>query len=175
MHEPDLDIEEPLQEDFTPAPDQGVGDLATGATVGLRVNSTPSGAAVLVDGVEQGQTPCAVADISPERIYLLSVRLSGHRPWSGLVDPSDGSALQLSPSLDPAPAADEVGHLQVNTPTPSELFIDGKLAGHVSSQGLLPLPPGEYEVALSHPKKARRPRHLVTIRAGEITVLVDNF
>ena len=130
---------------------------------------------MLVDGIEQCHTPCAVSDISPERIYLLGVRLAGHRPWSGLVDPSDRSALQLSPSLDPAPDAEAVGQLQVTTPTPSELFLDGKHAGHVTSQGLLPLAPGEYEVALSHPKKARRPRHLVTIRAGETTVLVDNF
>ena len=141
----------------------------------LRVNSTPSGASVLVDGVEQCQTPCAVADLSPDRIYLLGVRLADHRPWSGLVDPSDRSGLQLNASLDPAQAAQVMGQLQVKTPTPSELFLDGKHAGHVSSEGPLLLPPGEYEVALSHPRKARRPRHLVTIKANETTLLVDNF
>ena len=152
-----------------------VSDQGPSTMAGLRVRSTPSGAAVLVDGVEQCQTPCTVGELTPDHVYLLSVRQRGRRPWSSLVDPSDRAGLDISATLTPAPAPGSVGLLKVQTPTQSELFVDGKHAGHVSSEGDLPLPPGEYEVALSHPKKTRRPRHLVKIKAGETTALKDNF
>ena len=170
MPEEDLSLPQADLSDQGKIPDQG-----TTAAAGLRVRSTPSGADVLVDGVEQCQTPCTVADLTPDHVYLLSVRQRGHRPWSSLVDPSDRAGLNISAMLAPTPAPESVGLLRVQTPTPSELFVDGKHAGHVSSEGDLSLPPGEYEVALSHPKKTRRPRHLVNIQAGETTVLKDTF
>ena len=180
---PDLARAPEQEEDLTPPPpvpgqlpDQGaLQEAAAAGTVQLRVSSTPTAATVLVDNVNQCQTACTVWALTPDRVYLLSVRLDGHRTWSSLVDPADGAGLRINALLTPTPAPQSVGLLRVQTPTPCELFVDGKHAGHVSSEGDLPLPPGEYEIALSHPKKTRRPRHLVNIKAGEITVLTDTF
>ncbi len=150
-------------------PDQGEAQLT------LSVKSTPAGAEVTLDSVFQCRTPCAVKNLDPSRVMLLSVRLEGHRPWSAMVDMADRAEVQLSPYLSRSADQAAVGHLEVTTPTPSDLYIDGKQVGHVSSQGSMALPPGEYEVALSHPRKTRRPRHLVRIEVGKTTSLSDNF
>ena len=169
--------EPPLIPEAPGYPDQGgaSSDLPLDGRHILGVKSTPGGAEVHLDGVFQCQSPCSVESLRADRVYLLSVRQEGHLPWSSLVDIEDRSEVQLSAYLTPTPDPGSVGYLEVTTPTRSDLYIDGKHMGHVTSEGSFPLRPGEYEVALAHPRKTRRPRHLVRIEVGKTTSLSDNF
>ncbi|RKH59741.1 PEGA domain-containing protein [Corallococcus interemptor] len=49
----------------------------------LSIHSEPSGATVLVDGVEVGVTPIAMDNLYPSRSITVQLKLKGYRPWSG--------------------------------------------------------------------------------------------
>ena len=48
----------------------------------IHVTSTPTGAKVMVDGNERGQTPCDVGDLDLGTFYTLQVQEPAHRPWT---------------------------------------------------------------------------------------------
>jgi serine/threonine-protein kinase len=49
----------------------------------LSIHSEPSGATVLVDGVEVGVTPIAMDNLYPSRSITVQLKLKGYRPWTG--------------------------------------------------------------------------------------------
>nr|WP_277991252.1 protein kinase [Corallococcus macrosporus] len=49
----------------------------------LSIRSEPSGATVLVDGVEVGVTPLAMDNTYPSRSISVQLKLRGYRPWTG--------------------------------------------------------------------------------------------
>lgn len=49
----------------------------------LSIRSEPSGATVLVDGVEIGVTPMAIDNTYPPRSVSVQLKLKGYRPWTG--------------------------------------------------------------------------------------------
>lgn len=144
-------------------------DLTSGApedpttAASLKVRSYPEGATVAVDGVPQCEAPCTVAELDPQQVYRLTLRLAGYQSWSALVDLHRQRQLAISAYL-ARPPAGPLGYLQVAISPPAELYIDGKQSGWISSEGRLPLPPGQYEVSLTHPRQQSRPGRLVTIR-----------
>ncbi|RKH58505.1 serine/threonine-protein kinase [Corallococcus aberystwythensis] len=49
----------------------------------LSIRSEPSGATVLVDGVEVGKTPLSMDNVYPARSVTVQLKLKGYRPWTG--------------------------------------------------------------------------------------------
>jgi serine/threonine protein kinase len=157
-----------------PPPPDAAHQQPAGATGQLRINSSPPDARVLLDRVYQCQSPCTVEGLQQNRVYLLSIRRKDHLPWSALVDLRNRPSFQISAFLTPRPTGRRLGRLQIRSTPPAEVFIDGRQVGWVTSEGPLPLPPGTYEVTLSHPHHRRRPRHIATIRPRQ-TVTLTGF
>jgi hypothetical protein len=71
-----------------------------GATTGaLRVESRPSGAAVLVDGRVVGTTPLQVSDLEPGA-HQVRLELPGHRPWATTATVIAGQSVRVAASLE---------------------------------------------------------------------------
>jgi eukaryotic-like serine/threonine-protein kinase len=49
----------------------------------VSIRSEPSGATVLVDGVNMGVTPLAMDNIYPSRAVPVQLKLKGYKPWTG--------------------------------------------------------------------------------------------
>ncbi len=69
----------------------------------IKVSSTPSGASVQVDGKERGATPVTVSDLPPGS-HEVSVSMEGYRPRTEKVDVQKGKVLDLSLTMQKAPA-----------------------------------------------------------------------
>jgi len=135
----------------------------------LKVESTPPRARVHLDGVLQCETPCTIEELEEKRIYLLSVRKKDHVSWSALVDLGRSKARSVSAFLSEEPDPRTVGYLLVRSTTPAEVLVDRKEIGRVSSEGRIPLPPGQYEISLRHPRRKAHPKRIVNIPAGQTT------
>jgi serine/threonine protein kinase len=163
------------------APDRAAGDgspLAaphSGQGGQLRVESTPSNAAVFLDGVRQCATPCTVEQLEENRVYLLSVQRRNHVRWSSLIDTRVRKRVPVNAYLSEEPDAQKVGYLLVRSTPIAEVYVDGKEIGRVSSEGRIPLPPGQYEISLSHPRRGSRPRYLLTIYPRQTSELTAKF
>ncbi len=161
-----------------PLRDQGLPDLTAGrsTTGALRVSSSPPNASVYLDDVYQCNTPCTVEELGADQIYLLSVRRKGHRRWSRLVDMAGRRQVQISAYITKrGRQRGLVGYLQIKSRRKADIFIDGKQIGRVTSEGRIPLEPGEYEVMLSHPRATRSPSQVVTITARRTKTLKVKF
>jgi len=55
------------------------------------------------------------------------------------------------------------------------VFVDGKEIGRVTSQGRIPLPPGQYEISLHNPRRPRQLKRIVTIHARQTVALWLKF
>ena len=142
----------------------GAADSGYHRSGALRVASFPADALVYLDGVYQCNTPCTVEELSASQVYLLSVRRKEYQSWSSLVDLGGLRQINISAYLTRKKELPRVlGYLQINSRPAAEVYIDGKQIGRVTSEGKIPLAPGEYEVTLSHPRRSKRPTYLVTI------------
>jgi len=65
----------------------------------LRVESRPSGAAVLIDGHVVGTTPLQVSDLEPGA-HQVRLELPGHRPWSTSTTIVAGQSVRVAASLE---------------------------------------------------------------------------
>ena len=137
----------------------------------LRVTSTPPRATVRVDNVVQCETPCTVEDLRRGQVYVLSVRRKNYVSWSALVDLGPRRSLAVNAFLTEEPDPRRVGHLMIQSSPNAEVLVDGKPIGRVTSEGRIPLPPGQYEISLTHPQRIARPRYPVTITAGQTALL----
>jgi serine/threonine protein kinase len=71
-----------------------------GAKTGvLRVESRPSGAAVLIDGRVVGTTPLQISDLEPGP-HQVRLELPGHRPWSTSTTIVAGQSIRVAASLE---------------------------------------------------------------------------
>jgi serine/threonine protein kinase len=71
-----------------------------GAKTGvLRVESRPSGAAVLIDGRVVGTTPLLISDLEP-RTHQVRLELPGHRPWTTTTTIVAGQTVRVAASLE---------------------------------------------------------------------------
>jgi serine/threonine-protein kinase len=71
-----------------------------GARTGiLRVESRPSGAAVIVDGRVVGTTPLQISDLEPGA-HQVRIELPGHRPWSTTATIAAGQSVRVAASLE---------------------------------------------------------------------------
>jgi serine/threonine protein kinase len=101
-------------------------DEAAPEFVELRTTSEPPGATVLVEGVEQGETPMTLTDLIPGELYKISFEKDGYRNMSR----------QITVSESPEPMSVELrkkggdGILKVTTfPTNASVFLDGEEVG----------------------------------------------
>ena len=107
----------------------------------LRLNSSPSGASVTVNGKFKGQTPIEI-DVTPDVTHSLSLFLDGYLTNRRKVTVSSGNEQQLNIELSP-----ETGTLQVaTTPADAQVLIDGKLRGKGGDSFALPARPHQVEV-----------------------------
>lgn len=99
--------------------------LFGGGGSSLALQSSPSGAAVILDGDSVGVTPVAGIDVEPGR-HALSIRKAGYVPLDTVVTVGDGQSLMMSGvSLQARP-----GQLSVTTePSGARVLADGRLIG----------------------------------------------
>ncbi|MCY1043383.1 protein kinase [Corallococcus sp. bb12-1] len=62
---------------------QVMNTLRGGQTPALTIRSEPSGAKVMVDGVDMGVTPLVMDNAYPARSIPVQLKLRGHRTWTG--------------------------------------------------------------------------------------------
>ncbi len=104
------------------------GVLGTG--VGIKVESEPSGASVLINGHVAGATPVMIKGLSSGS-YDVRLEKSEFQPVSLHVEISGSAAKRIHEKLKPVAR----GALVVNVkPNDAEVLIDGELAGHTPLQ-----------------------------------------
>ena len=110
----------------------------------LRIDSTPSGARVLVDGIEVGQTPWS-GDVEPGRRQV-DLELPGHQTYSRVVITELGGKFRVFGSLLPG----EVGALLSVTSLPdaASITLNGQPVG-LTPMLRRPVAAGNYEIALT--------------------------
>lgn len=112
------------------------------AAYALSITSTPSGATVLLDGVNRGLTPLTVASLKP-RSYTLTVSLKGYASITRTVDLSDSSQSSQDFTLNQA-----FGKLDISsTPAGAQVTIDNKAYGTTPLK-LDSFPVGDYTITL---------------------------
>ena len=79
-----------------PAPAVARPGAKTGA---LRVESRPSGAAVMIDGRVVGTTPLQISDLEPGP-HQVRLELPGHRPWATTASIVAGQSVRVAASLE---------------------------------------------------------------------------
>jgi formylglycine-generating enzyme required for sulfatase activity len=96
----------------------------TPAPATVMVKSSPTGAAVSVDGDFKGTTPVSLS-LSAEEQHEISLRLSGHQEKKSSITLAPGISKELSFTLPP-----EYGIIFLTTePADAELLIDGQVHG----------------------------------------------
>ena len=79
----------------------GCGTLIHGTDQKVNIQSNPSGASVVIDGVERGQTPVSV-ELSRKSRHTISVSLFGYNSYQIMVDRKfSGWALLGGPNWHP--------------------------------------------------------------------------
>ena len=127
----------------------------------IRVTSTPSGAAVLVDGREVGATP--LADLGfPAGRHEVWVKKQGYEPYGKQVDLGAGRSLSLIVEL--VPSGSLKGRLFVEA-DPREASVRILPGGAEFSQGM-ELDPGRLQIEVSAPGYETHTRW-VDVVAGE--------
>lgn len=102
----------------------------------ITITSTPSGAAIYLDGVSKGMTPAKLSGISPNT-YTLRLTKSGYKDFSGTVAVAAGKTTTVTATLNAittatatTPAQPGTGSLSVVTnPAGAQVSIDGAMAG----------------------------------------------
>jgi hypothetical protein len=134
--------------------------VATGARCGeLQVESTPSGARVLLDGRESGFTPVTLKEVPAGRHALV---LEG-----------DGGTVRRTVRVQAGErtvASYEItsGFLSVISRLPVEVYLGSRKLGASGDTHML-LPPGQYGITLVNTRFRYKGEVEVTVRPGEVT------
>lgn len=129
----------------------------------LRLTSEPTGARVLINGVEKGITPCCLERIR-EGEHTLSLRLEGHKPITHTLTLAAGETVPLNFRLERLPAG-----LTVTTlPEGARVYVDGTYRGD-SDLTLTDLPAGSHTLRVELPGYAQETRQ-VTLASGATQV-----
>jgi len=93
----------------------------------LDVQTTPTGAAVSLDGVSRGVTPLTIPDI-PAGIHTLRLEKTGYTIWENPVTINAGATTNVTTVLTPAPPLNGSINVQSN-PLGGNVYLDGVLRG----------------------------------------------
>jgi archaellum component FlaG (FlaF/FlaG flagellin family) len=131
------------------------------ATGGLRVQSTPVGAQVLVDGKPRGITPLTLTDLSPGRHAV------GIRSDAGTVERTVTVAANETAEID-----ESIFPGWIAVYSPFELtIIEGGRVLRPDERGQVMLPPGTHELRLGNKALAFDEVRQIDVKPGETTVL----
>jgi serine/threonine protein kinase len=94
----------------------------------IHVTSTPTGAKVLVDGNDKGNTPCDVKDLDLGTFYTLQVETPDHRPWTTQFKLEDSKEVRrFHARLEAKTAGAGMGWVELTTDPPGAIVtLNGK-------------------------------------------------
>jgi len=111
------------------------------------VNSTPAGAAIILDGSETGQVTPHTFDVLTPGEHTVAVNLAGYEPASQTVAVVAGSTVNAEFTLVLIPTS---GSIAVNsTPAGAAITLDGTETSQVTPHTFDALTPGEHTVAVN--------------------------
>ncbi len=150
----------------------------------LRVTSTPSGAAISLDGQKTGHTtPHTFEGLDPEKTYRLVLSLPGHATWSHTVDFRNGLEVEVRGTLAPRTSSTSArspgrstggaagrtrgkATLVLNTvPPDAEVFVDQVPRGHVPVT--VEVDAGKHRVMFQTYEGKQRKSIVVVLKPGE--------
>ena len=136
-------------------------------TGGLRVESQPPGAKVVVDGVERGEAPVMVTELVPgDHEVLLQTPLATARHVVNVQ--AGGTASLVAPVASAASAAGPVsGWLAVKSPFSLEIREDGRMIGTSDTDRVM-LAAGRHELVLVSDTMGYRSSRVVTVMPGKV-------
>jgi hypothetical protein len=118
----------------------------------LTVESEPPKARVLIDGKPRCQTPCTVDGLPAQTASLLSIEKDGHLPWMALVVAGDPTQATQHAKLRKEPAKGAWGSVEIKSPAPANILVNGKPVGWITSAPTpLLLPPGDATLSFVPP------------------------
>jgi eukaryotic-like serine/threonine-protein kinase len=132
----------------------------------MKIESTPSGAQVTLDGQPIGETPLET-QITELEFHQLSFSHDGYRPRELFLPPDTHEPL-LKTTL--YPVLLHAGTLIVNSEHSGRVIIDGQDLGEWTPTGEIQLAPGRHTVELVDAENIRR-KAFVTIVEGQLTNL----
>lgn len=128
----------------------------------LSLQSQPSGASIVINDIELGQTPLQLHDIIPGEQYIVTAHIPGRRPATRRIDVKPGADLsidfgQLLPLSGEIDLEVEVAGPEA--PDPTQLYPDltvyvDEIAYPFGSSALNSVPEGLHRIRLDHPQYA---------------------
>jgi hypothetical protein len=116
-------------------------ELAT-QSARLIIDSRPSGAAVTIDGVPRGATPCTLEHLAGQTVRL-ELALNRHETYVESISLAAGQTYEIAPTLSPLPASLRA----TSEPQGAKVFVDGDLRGETPLT-LSDLRPGPYRLRM---------------------------
>ncbi len=129
----------------------------------IEVTSEPSGATVLLDGIQYKTTPCTIEKLR-EREYTLTLRKEGYKPVEHTLKVSAGETAPVNITMESLPAG-----LNIFTiPNGARVYVDGVFRGN-SDLTLSEIEDGTHTVRVEKPGYAEANR-TITLQAGNTHV-----
>lgn len=123
----------------------------------IEIASTPSGAKVLLDGADAGETPLTLSNVVPGRRVVTLVSSEGTVRRTVRVQPGKTVSLDIPVYS---------GFVNIISPIALEVAVGGRAVG-TTDQGRMLLPPGRHELTLSNGEYDYVATHMVEIESGE--------
>ncbi|NYT17594.1 MAG: PEGA domain-containing protein [Methanomicrobiales archaeon] len=133
----------------------------------ISVQSTPTGAAVILDGEGKGTTNTAIPDVSAG-VHTLRLEKTGYYPWENPVIVVAGETANVAAVLSMVPPA--TGSIAVETdPAEANVYLDTEFIG-LSPVSVGNVTPGSHSVQIE--KDGYEPREVnTTVSAGATTIV----
>lgn len=115
-------------------------------TGSIQVNSTPTGAAISLDGQDTGKTTNATLTDVSSGTHTLKLVKQGYKVWEDTVTVNKGSTTHVNVTLEEEP---KVGSIRANsTPTGAAIFLDGQDTGKTTNATLHDVSVGNHTLKL---------------------------
>ena len=112
----------------------------------IQVNSTPTGAAISLDGQDTGKTTNATLTDVSAGTHTLKLVKQGYKVWEDTVTVNKGSTTHVNVTLEEEP---KVGSIKVNsTPTGAAIWLDGQDTGKTTNATLNDVSVGNHTLKL---------------------------
>jgi hypothetical protein len=133
--------------------------IATGPTGELRIESTPDGARVMLDGKESGFTPLTLDNVPAGRHLLVLEGENGTVRRTVRVQAGERTIARYEITG---------GYLAITSKFPVEIYQGRRRVG-ISSEGHVSMTPGRHKVTLVNKRYDYRADVELTVKTGEIT------
>ena len=129
----------------------------------INVSSEPSGAKVLINGINRGVTPCKI-DRIPGGSVKLEIREDGYLPHLRDISLAAGEEQSVNITLSPRPGKLEV----VSIPDSARLYVNNEFRGDTPCV-LDNLPPGDYRIRVEKPGYTPLARNVAVEKGSAVT------